>query len=426
MYMANCPSCGFKVELNWKVCPSCTNPLVFPSSINQDNVSAADSVIQGDQFSGTKAETIIINQYGNGAGNNVPTNDSSTNSKAIENTPTPIVEDQPLKKCSRCKLELTDSLQPINCVEPDCEESMCSSCYGLWRVPQMHSWQYCQQHTESHRKEYELHRQKCSSCKTVIGYGIESANCEFDECNNTMCMTCYTTWHVNDPTSVYRADSGPWNYCKTHTQQSIDDAKQQLETRIHILNDFLNQNISEWTRKEDQQSLERKKGGLTIAPFGFALIFSILIYPGKLFVMSKIGGWLFTLYNILCFWLMIPIALFVLAMTWDEYADDKKSIQQTKDRLGKPYSIGEFRLTPNQNLTRSWSMSHYKRRIWDDKNKFNSAILRDFESLTLIDYEPDRKIIITKDQYSDGTFWTDESTPKEIGLDNKTFVIEDS
>jgi hypothetical protein len=226
--------------------------------------------------------------------------------------------------------------------------------------------------------------------------------------------------------SVYRDDSGPWNYCKIHTQQSIDEAKQQLEIRFHKLNDFLNQNISEWTRKEDQQSLESKQDGLTIAPFGFALIFSILIYPGKLFMMSKISGWLFTLYNILCFWLMIPIAFILLASSWDEYANDKKSIQQTKDRLGKPYSIGEFRLTPNQNLTRSWSLSNYQRRTWDDKNKFNSVILRDFESSTLIDYDPDKKIIITKDQYSDGTFWMDESTPKKFGLNHKTFVIEES
>ena len=423
MYMTNCPSCGFKVELNWKVCPSCTNPLVFPSSINQDNVSAADSVIQGDQFSGTKAETIIINQYGNGAGNNVPSNDSSTNSKAIENTPTPIVEDQPLKKCSRCKLELADSLQPINCVEPDCEKSMCSSCYGLWRVPQMSSWQYCQQHTESHRKVYELQCENCYSCDTVIGYGIDHSNCEFDECNNMMCMTCYTKWFVPDPMYTYRADSGPWDYCKNHTQQVIEEANQQLEARINILNDSLNQNIPEMVKKIDLLESEKMKTKGTGWGIVFALIFCILIYPGKLFVMSKISGFLFTLYNIFCFWLMIPIALLFLMVAFNDHEDNKENLKNAEVRLAKTYNFEEFKLKPNQEID---YYVYANRTETLDPTTGQISVIRTRLNRILIDYDSVEEMVIARDRYSDGSEWEDTIELMSFGLRNKIEIVEES
>ena len=416
--MVLCPSCGFTVERNWKVCPSCTKELHFPSIVEQNNVSAADSVITGDQFSGTKAETIIINHYGMEVGNNISAKDSSIDSKQMELTPPKVVDNQSSRKCSRCKLELTVSLQPINCVEPDCEKSMCSSCYDLWRVPQKPSWQYCQQHTKSHREEYELHRQKCSSCKTVIGYGIDSVNCEFDECNNTMCMTCYTTWYVEDPMSVYRSDSGPWHYCKIHTQESIDEAKQQLGARIRALNELLNQNISEWVRNDNQQKLEnyQKKLSVTWASVVLVLVFSTLIYLGKLIMPAKISGWLFTLYNILCFWLMIPIALLALAHIASIYLENKSNIQIIQNRLQDPSSIKEFKLKPNQKYNTSWTIDMFSRTKWESEYKSNSKVLRSHLSKTLFDYDPDKKLIIIKDEYSDGRFWLDEESPKVVAL----------
>lgn len=423
--MVQCPSCGFTVERNWKVCPSCTKELHFPSIVEQNNVSAADSVITGDQFSGTKAETIIINHYGMEVGNNISAKDSSIDSKQIETTPPQVVDDQSLRKCSRCKIELSDSLQPINCVEPDCEKSMCSSCYDLWRVPQKPSWQYCQQHTKSHREEYELHRPKCSSCKTVIGYGIDSVNCEFDECNNTMCMTCYTAWYVEDPMSAYRSDSGPWHYCKNHTQESIDEAKQQLGARIRALNELLNQNISQWVKMDEKRKLEshQKRVQSNGMGVGLALVFGILIYPAKLFMTAKISGWLFTLYNIVCFWLMIPIALIAFAGILFEYMDEKSTIQIIQNRLQDPPPIEEFELKPNQDYRNTWHVGvTFQRMRWSSEHRFNNEVLRTQISQTLLDYDPDKKIMITKDEYSDGRFWTDETSPKAFALSHKKFV----
>ena len=384
-----------------------------------DKVSAGDSVIQGDLFSGTKAETIIINQYGNSlAGKASADSLATTSDKATENTPTTHVNAKPLKTCSRCKLELIDSLYPINCVEPGCEKSMCSSCYGLWRVPQMHTWQYCQEHTELHRKEYESDLDNCSSCGTVIGYGIEHVNCEFGECDNTVCVSCYRTWHVNDPMSLYRSDSGPWNYCKVHTLQSINEAKRQQENRIQLLNDNLNQNISQWNEKRHLEHVERYQERLGDAK-GFlvrVLIFSILIYPGKLIMTNFISGWFLIIYNIFCFWLMIPLGLFLLSHAVDDYFSSRFGLRIEKQDHNE-FSFTKFDLCVNQILQPRFAVgSGHERARWDENNGYNNNILRRYKSTILVDYNPDKDIVITKDEWSDGFFWMDETPTERFGL----------
>ena len=59
---------GIELESLSKCTTELSNLNEFNMAIEQihqgDKVTASDSVIQGDLFSGTKAETIIINQYG--------------------------------------------------------------------------------------------------------------------------------------------------------------------------------------------------------------------------------------------------------------------------------------------------------------------------------------------------------------------------
>lgn len=438
--MANCPSCGFQVGPNWKVCPKCTTELSDLNQFNMaaeqihqgDKVSASDSVIQGDLFSGNKAETIIINQYGsNPAGKASADSLDAISEKATKNTPTTQVNHKPLKTCSRCKLELTDSLHPLNCIEPSCEKSMCSSCYGLWRVPQMHTWQYCQEHTELHRKEYELHLDNCSSCGTVIGYGIEHVNCEFGECDNTVCVACYRTWHVNDPMSMYRDASGPWNYCESHTQQSINKAKQQLENRIQLLNENLNQNIYAWKKKVQlknleisQENLDDKKRALA-----YVLIFSILIYPGKLIMTNFISGWFFTLYNIFCFWLMIPLGLFFLFDSHDNYTSYKSRFREEKQEYDNQFSFRKFDLFVNQTCLAKFHRyvegpgMRVERHLWDENKPYNRTRMRTYISTILIDYDSEKEMVITKQEWSDGASWIDEIPTERFGLTMVQFQV---
>ena len=119
---------------------------------------------------------------------------------------------------------------------------------------------------------------------------------------------------------------------------------------------------------------------------------------------------------------MIPIALIAFAGILFEYMDKKSTIQIIQNRLQDPPPIEEFELKPNQGCRNRDRSFTFQRMRWSSEHRFNNEVLRTQISQTLLDYDPDKKIMITKDEYSDGRFWTDETSPKAFALRHKKFV----
>jgi len=236
--MPNCDSCNSEVKESYNFCPICNTELPRKVQPSNDNNLASDSVIMGDQFSGTKADTIIINQYA-----------SNQPSEPQENLK-PVSPHPSNNNCSRCKKDFS-SEQLLNCIDLECENSMCYSCYQLWQVPSITEWQFCQNHTEKMKVEHEANCKKCSSCDIPLtSYLVKSFDsCEYDGCNNSMCMDCYNRWYVDDPLVQYRSDTSNWNYCESHTNLCIEKAEHELQHRFSLLKQYCEENWEQWVRE---------------------------------------------------------------------------------------------------------------------------------------------------------------------------------
>lgn len=349
--MSNCHSCGASVQDSYNFCPICNVELIKPETGTHNTNNANDSIIMGDQFTGTKADTIIINQY--------PQKNESF-PKATE-----INTSENGKHCSRCK-NFYPNEQLLNCIDVSCEKSMCFSCYQLWQVPSVPEWQYCQEHTEIMKADYERKSKKCSSCFKPLVYGLQYGDCQYSNCNNLMCMDCYNNWYVSDPRNTYRATEEAWNYCEQHTAESIINAQAKHQHRLNDLSLYCNQNWESWVREQRDlnvaKALDKNKENLN----GFIgiLILALLIYGANLYFGSGLDGIISTVYNVVCFWIPLIFIGFICIVSFlIESGELKKSVaikRQQSDKI--PHMKFDFKID-------NTSEENHAVTDWDIENK---------------------------------------------------------
>ena len=344
--MANCNSCGTEVKESYKFCPACNAelPRVQPSSGNN---LASDSVIMGDQFSGTKADTIIINQYAP----NVP--------YAPQGNPTPVSHNPSNNGCSRCKKSFS-SEQLLNCIDSQCGNSMCYSCYQLWQVHSIPEWQYCQEHTTKMKAEHEANCKKCSSCQVSLAYGKQSGSCEYEGCNNSMCMDCYLRWFVANPSVQYRSNTSNWNYCESHTKLSIEKAELELQHRFGLLNQYCTQNWEQWVRERRDyyvQDANNKLSNIEVILWVIIPMTLVIFFTDQWFGLGLNGFW-YWVYQIGCFW--VPLAFTSLGL-FGIFIDDSNQVTVQKsiaikrqESIEIPYKEFNFGIGKNNGDVLDW------------------------------------------------------------------------
>jgi hypothetical protein len=412
-----CPSCGFRVESGWKVCPSCATEVQIISSQIQPVTSAQDSVIVGDQFSGNKADMIVINntyQTGSIQGKPKPKESDSGIHKTVQQS----ANDSSTRKitCSRCKKSTHVESEFLHCIDPYCIKSMCETCYSLWKVQKMPAWQYCEDHTAVKKEEYEDTCHRCNSCNLILGYGEGVNDCNYSGCEAKLCTSCYSRLQVTDPLESYRVQGGQWNYCEIHLNESISVAEQQLLSRFETASRIYTESQPTWRFEEDKERLSEANSVISEHKVGIVICLTLLlmVYRLKTAVSTWIDGWIFTAYNIVFYWLLGGILiLFTLAGFWEwyEYAKERKelgsrlyvegSYKQFESIVFKPgQEVNYFRDTSRRGLMRSPS----GKLTFERQNK----------SATLIDFDPVNESFVVKDLYSDGAYWLDNVKLKAI------------
>ena len=121
---------------------------------------------------------------------------------------------------------------------------------------------------------------------------------------------------------------------------------------------------------------------------------------------------------------MIPIALLVLAVAFDEYEDNKKNLKNIEVSLAKTHIFEEFKLKPNQEIdyySNTLSRTHTR-----DLTTGITSLIRSRSNRILIDYDSVEETIIARDRYSDGIEWEDKIPLQEIGLANRIEIVEES
>ena len=64
-----------------------------------------------------------------------------------------------------------------------------------------------------------------------------------------------------------------------------------------------------------------------------------------------------------------------------------------------------------------------ERHLWDENKPNNRTRMRTYISTILIDYDSEKEMVITKQEWSDGASWIDETPTERFGLTMVQFQV---